>query len=585
MRKYKSYIIKIVSLTTLVAFIVTQCGISYAFNQQPSNLRKEATAEAKGADAEIAGALSAAAARAAGDLSPEAEPKSYTKAAKGEANANGDVIQINPAAILLKDLILAAGLRYVIKVSLNGEGNGVLSKGNAKIFMNGLRECRRDLDRKGITCRDHLVVQSSDGKHFINLTIAELGTLVEDYNVVEIHVDGRNIMFIAPDNGSFYRACCSLFLPSKVAEWNRKMARPVKSYPAVLRPAPAAGALAAGDLSPEAKPKSYTKAAKGEAKANGYAKQNRYKQPKDYSGKVIVIGGSLGGYSAIAKIIEKLPADHPPVIISEHLGLLSVIDKSFYALSKDQSNNIIMTDAENDFYYLDKGMVLVGISGVVIDRDINGYPLARVCFCNIDDLFESAARHFGKDVICVVVSGSGDDGKKGAKIVDDAKGVVLVQFETDKDPRYVLEMPRNVMNAGFLCQGFSAEVLADVIMNKVNSDAGLERGSASVEGAVDAICDEIAAATMLDKAKEEQLKKVVIVIDDNGLVAELNKKGIEAIRADSEAHAQQLKKKYDSYFVIIIYPANKTIQLKGLPSVAIRGEVAKSLQKLLDYNV
>ena len=117
------------------------------------------------------------------------------------------------------------------------------------------------------------------------------------------------------------------------------------------------------------------------------------------------------------------------------------------------------------------------------------------------------------------------------------------------------------------------------IREKITSDKGLIDAVAKANG------DEVAAITMLDKAREEQLKKVVIVIDDNGLVAELTKKGIEAVRADNEAHAQQLKKEYASSFVIIIHPSNQTIQLEGLPPVAIEGEVAESLQKLLDYNV
>jgi hypothetical protein len=92
---------------------------------------------------------------------------------------------------------------------------------------------------------------------------------------------------------------------------------------------------------------------------------------------------------------------------------------------------------------------------------------------------------------------------------------------------------------------------------------------------------EVAAITALDEAREKIMKKLVIVIGNDKLVGDLRANGIEAVKADNETHARQLKSEYPSYFVIIINPASRLIEVPGLPAVALAGEVARSLYNLL----
>ncbi|NQT22533.1 MAG: hypothetical protein HQ579_03740, partial [Candidatus Omnitrophica bacterium] len=208
--------------------------------------------------------------------------------------------------------------------------------------------------------------------------------------------------------------------------------------------------------------------------------------PHNYKGKVIVIGGSALGWKAIKKIVERLPQNHPPIIINEHLCFYKGSKEDalieFIEFANSSSRNVIecdrTEDAEPMTCYLERDMILVGDS-IRIEIDENGYPVARgytglrSSDYNglrgwVNALFASAARHFKTEVIAVVVSGSGDDGADGARLVDKNGGAVLVQetrhIPDDDTTLYVGGMPNAVKVSGVTHQVVPIENMADAIM-------------------------------------------------------------------------------------------------------------------------
>lgn len=145
--------------------------------------------------------------------------------------------------------------------------------------------------------------------------------------------------------------------------------------------------------------------------------------------EMVVVGASLGGLTAVRKILSALPADFgPPIAIAQHrradadnhlpeilagscvLPLIEVEDKE-----EVRAGCVYLAPAN---YHL-----LVEGSTFCLSID------AAVCFArpSIDVLFESAADRYGAGVLAVVLTGSSEDGAAGARAIKRAGGMVLVQ--------------------------------------------------------------------------------------------------------------------------------------------------------------
>jgi len=151
---------------------------------------------------------------------------------------------------------------------------------------------------------------------------------------------------------------------------------------------------------------------------------------------IIVIGGSTGGYKALQTLLEGLPEDHPPIVCNEHWGIVAEQYPNtpllFYRwITEEGKENIKLIDNVEEPYSIElkRGMVIVGAHNVVVGKDEHGNPVAMMHrgWRSVDDLFRSAAQNFGKNVICVTLSGYGHDGADGAQEVRENDGVLITQ--------------------------------------------------------------------------------------------------------------------------------------------------------------
>jgi len=179
-------------------------------------------------------------------------------------------------------------------------------------------------------------------------------------------------------------------------------------------------------------------------------KNNKFKdwdyearREENYSGKLVVVGASAIGFKAFKEIIKRLPVNHPPIILAEHLAP----NKDFltYLETRNYASKIVLC-RPGVRYYLSSGLILIG-TRISIRIDKNMFPYVEeeslsgeLDRLDIDKLFASAAESFKSNVIAIVLSGTGHDGENGVRDVDANGGSVLIQDITRNDKEYFADM-------------------------------------------------------------------------------------------------------------------------------------------------
>ncbi len=167
--------------------------------------------------------------------------------------------------------------------------------------------------------------------------------------------------------------------------------------------------------------------------------------------KVVVIGVSTGGPTALGAILPQLPAEFPlPVLIVQHMPPLFT---RFLAERLCGSCRLPVKEASQGDAVVG-GRILIApgnfhmkVSGsssgasVYLDQS----PPQNSCRPSVDALFASIGETFGGAVIAAVLTGMGQDGLRGAEILKARGASILAQ---DEASCVVWGMPGAVVNAG-----------------------------------------------------------------------------------------------------------------------------------------
>jgi len=163
--------------------------------------------------------------------------------------------------------------------------------------------------------------------------------------------------------------------------------------------------------------------------------------------RIVAIGSSTGGPSALLSVLSKLPPDLPvPVLIAQHIadgfipGLVSWLDGGA------KIKVVAATDGERPkpgvVYFAPTGSNMV-IDGGTIRFEPAG--AGQLYIPSADTLFESVARSFGKRSIGVILTGMGADGANGLKVMHDKGAATIAQNE---ETCTVFGMPRAAIELG-----------------------------------------------------------------------------------------------------------------------------------------
>lgn len=167
--------------------------------------------------------------------------------------------------------------------------------------------------------------------------------------------------------------------------------------------------------------------------------------------KLVVIGVSTGGPTALGAMLPSFPASFPlPILLVQHMPplftrlLAERLDATCQLKVEEASEGdpveagkILI--APGDFHM--KVVSTRGSDRVCLDQS----PRQNSCRPAVDALFASAAEVFGGAVLAVVLTGMGQDGLHGATLLKARGARVLVQDEASS---VVWGMPGAVANAG-----------------------------------------------------------------------------------------------------------------------------------------
>lgn len=166
--------------------------------------------------------------------------------------------------------------------------------------------------------------------------------------------------------------------------------------------------------------------------------------------KLLVIGTSTGGPEALNKIFKVLPSDfNKPILIVQHMPASFT---QAFAERLNKRSQISVKEAANGDSLL-PGCAYVAPGGMQLMLSSEGKKICiresdeRMTYRpSVDIAFASAAKHYGKDVLGIVLTGMGHDGTEGARIIKQVGGQIWTQ---DEETSTVFGMPESVLDAGF----------------------------------------------------------------------------------------------------------------------------------------
>ncbi|CAN5167239.1 chemotaxis response regulator protein-glutamate methylesterase [soil metagenome] len=174
-------------------------------------------------------------------------------------------------------------------------------------------------------------------------------------------------------------------------------------------------------------------------------------EPAPHAVRAVVLGSSTGGPEALSRFVAGLSAPLPvPVLIVQHMP--PVFTRQLAARLDRMGPSTVVECAGDE--ELVPGHVYVAPgdrhlelrrSGAGVRTILTDSPPVNFCRPSVDVLFRSAVGVLGGDLLAVVLTGMGADGRTGCEAVVTAGGTVVVQ---DEATSVVWGMPGAVASAG-----------------------------------------------------------------------------------------------------------------------------------------
>ncbi|ESQ81389.1 CheB methylesterase domain-containing protein, partial [Asticcacaulis sp. YBE204] len=181
------------------------------------------------------------------------------------------------------------------------------------------------------------------------------------------------------------------------------------------------------------------------------AAPTRVRTPGPRRCDVLLVGASTGGPPALRAFLMGLGPDWKiPVLIVQHMPatftaiLAEHLDKALPQTVVEAKDG---TPLRGGHVYIAPGdfhMTLKGTPGAPVIKLDQG-PQVNWCRPAVDPLFRSGAELYGKNIVGVVLTGMGHDGRDGARALVDVNATVMVQDEASS---VVWGMPGAVAEAG-----------------------------------------------------------------------------------------------------------------------------------------
>lgn len=179
--------------------------------------------------------------------------------------------------------------------------------------------------------------------------------------------------------------------------------------------------------------------------------------------RLVVIGSSTGGPVALPEILTRLPENFPvPVLLIQHMP--GHFTPSFAARLNQLCKIEVREAQDND--PIRRGVALLAPGGkqmllddfgtkvMIRDSDLLYRP-------SVDVTFSYAARAFPGQVLAIILTGMGADGREGARLLKQSNSTVWAQ---DEATCVVYGMPMAVIEAGLADQILALPEIAPAVI-------------------------------------------------------------------------------------------------------------------------
>lgn len=218
---------------------------------------------------------------------------------------------------------------------------------------------------------------------------------------------------------------------------------------------PGAGAAPAGALAPRTRVGAGAPGATSApvaSSANARRPVVTRQAPAPHPVSAVIIGSSTGGPEALSKVIGALSAAPPvPVLVVQHMP--PVFTRQLAARLDRLGPATVVEAADGDLLQPGTVYIAPGDHHLELSRSAGSLrvkltdgPPVNFCRPAVDVLFRSAVRELGGQLLALVLTGMGADGRTGCEDVVGAGGTVVVQ---DEPTSVVWGMPGAVATAGF----------------------------------------------------------------------------------------------------------------------------------------
>jgi two-component system, chemotaxis family, protein-glutamate methylesterase/glutaminase len=191
---------------------------------------------------------------------------------------------------------------------------------------------------------------------------------------------------------------------------------------------------------------------------------------------LVLIGVSTGGPGALAKLMPALPGDlGAPVFIVQHMpamftqALAESLDKKSAIKVKEAKDGEV---AEKNWAYVAPGgrqmKLAAGSKGEII-LVITDDPAENGCRPAVDYLFRSAALHFPGRSVAAILTGMGNDGTDGLRMLKRGGCFSIAQ---DEASCVVFGMPKEAIQAGVVDTVAPLEMIGAAIVHSVREVRG-----------------------------------------------------------------------------------------------------------------
>jgi two-component system chemotaxis response regulator CheB len=188
--------------------------------------------------------------------------------------------------------------------------------------------------------------------------------------------------------------------------------------------------------------------------------------------EILAIGSSTGGPDALTVVLQAMPSDlSVPIVITQHMP--PVFTKMF-AERLNRNTRVTVVEAE-DGMTLEPGTVYIapGDRHLVLQRrgtatrtQLSTAPPENSCRPAVDVMFRSVSELYGPSAYAAVLTGMGQDGREGARVLRKAGAEVLVQ---DEATSVVWGMPGAVASAGLADLVLPLDQIGSALISRVSA--------------------------------------------------------------------------------------------------------------------